>query len=185
MNSWIRPWMRPTPRCGGGGADEHDRLPDQPDEGRGAQPGPRARHAGDRGPDLAGPTGPGQRGGRPPGGRCGPAVDRVRPGGTGEPANRPGRGRDHSSRSASRRGAHARPGGGGSRLRGLSAINEPGVTKSGVARVLRLTAWVNDELLASSPADGLVVSTPTGSTAYSLSAGGAIVHPRLGGLIFQ
>src|SRR3990170_4439085 len=55
--------------------------------------------------------------------------------------------------------------------------------KSGGARVLRLTAWVNDELLASYPADGLVVSTPTGSTAYSLSAGAPIVHPRLEGLI--
>src|SRR3972149_1810267 len=67
----------------------------------------------------------------------------------------------------------------GMRLQRFLGLNDAVVTKSGVARVLRLTAWVNDELLASYPADGLVVSTPTGSTAYSLSAGGPIVHPRL------
>jgi len=67
----------------------------------------------------------------------------------------------------------------GMRLQRFLGLNDAVVTKSGVARVLRLTAWVNDELLASYPADGLVVSTPTGSTAYSLSAGGPIVHPRV------
>lgn len=67
----------------------------------------------------------------------------------------------------------------GVRLVRFLCLNEAVVAKRGVARVLRLTAYVNDELLASYPADGLIVSTPTGSTAYALSAGGPIVHPRV------
>jgi len=67
----------------------------------------------------------------------------------------------------------------GVRRAGFVGLNDAVVSKSGVARVLNLTAYVNDELLASYPADGLIVATPTGSTAYSLSAGGPIVHPRV------
>lgn len=67
----------------------------------------------------------------------------------------------------------------GVRLQRFLALNDAVVAKSGVARVLRLTAWVNDELLASYPADGLIIASPTGSTAYSLSAGGPVVHPRV------
>jgi NAD+ kinase len=67
----------------------------------------------------------------------------------------------------------------GVRLQRFVGLNDVVVTKSGVARVLRVSASVNDEPLASYPADGLVVSTPTGSTAYSLSAGGPIVHPKV------
>ena len=57
------------------------------------------------------------------------------------------------------------------------------VTKSGVARVLRLRVLVNGEHLASYPADGVIVATPTGSTAYSLSAGGPILHPNVDALV--
>src|SRR5256885_12212301 len=65
----------------------------------------------------------------------------------------------------------------------LLALNDAVVTKSGVARVLRLRVLVNGEHLASYPADGVIVATPTGSTAYSLSAGGPILHPNVDALV--
>jgi len=63
------------------------------------------------------------------------------------------------------------------------ALNDIVVSKTGAARVLRLRVSVNGEHLASYPADGVIVATPTGSTAYSLSAGGPILHPRVEALV--
>ncbi len=57
------------------------------------------------------------------------------------------------------------------------ALNDIVVGKSGSAKVINIDAWVNDEFLASFLADGLIVSTPTGSTAYSLATGGPVVTP--------
>ena len=59
------------------------------------------------------------------------------------------------------------------------ALNDVAVHKGGFARIVPLRVSVDDELIASYSADGVVISTPTGSTAYSLSAGGPVVVPTL------
>jgi NAD+ kinase len=64
-------------------------------------------------------------------------------------------------------------------VREFLALNDIVVTKSGYARLLRVETYVNDEHLSTHLSDGLIVATPTGSTAYSLSAGGPIVHPAV------
>lgn len=56
-------------------------------------------------------------------------------------------------------------------------LNDAVVAKSAIARILRLSIYVEGDLVAEMRADGLVISTPTGSTAYALAAGGPIVHP--------
>jgi len=58
------------------------------------------------------------------------------------------------------------------------ALNEMAVYKKYPFSMIRIQAYVNNEYLNSYWADGLIVATPTGSTAYSLSAGGPIVLPR-------
>ena len=57
----------------------------------------------------------------------------------------------------------------------LSALNEVVIDKSASSRVIRLSVYVNDDYLVSFPGDGLIISTPTGSTGYALAAGAPIV----------
>lgn len=59
------------------------------------------------------------------------------------------------------------------------ALNDIVVTKSGLARLIRLNLFVDDQLTAQYPADGIIISTSTGSTGYSLSAGGPIINPKI------
>lgn len=63
------------------------------------------------------------------------------------------------------------------------AINEVVVSRGATASMVELRAEVDGQFVANYRADGLIVASPTGSTAYSLSAGGPIMHPGLGGWV--
>lgn len=63
------------------------------------------------------------------------------------------------------------------------SLNEVAISQGAIARLLDVRTCVNDQILATFHADGLILSTPTGSTAYSLAAGGPVVHPRLDAMI--
>ncbi len=63
------------------------------------------------------------------------------------------------------------------------ALNDAVITKGGYARLMPIRVHVNQEHLATYRADGLIVATPTGSTAYSLSAGGPILSPTVRALV--
>jgi NAD+ kinase len=63
--------------------------------------------------------------------------------------------------------------------RSYFALNDVVVRKGGISRIVPFGLCLNDEQVAHIPADGICVATPTGSTAYFLSAGGAIISPQV------
>jgi NAD+ kinase len=63
------------------------------------------------------------------------------------------------------------------------ALNDVVVNRSGISGMVELAVRVNGSFMYNLRSDGLIVCTPTGSTAYALSAGGPILHPRVAGIL--
>jgi NAD+ kinase len=67
----------------------------------------------------------------------------------------------------------------------LNALNEIVMQRDVTARMMTFQVIVDGQVLTSYPADGVIISTPTGSTAYNLSAGGPILHPKVEALVLN
>jgi NAD+ kinase len=68
-------------------------------------------------------------------------------------------------------------------IKKFAALNDIVIGKGAFARLISLATYINDDYVITYSADGLVISTSTGSTAYSLSAGGPIVNPNINSMI--
>lgn len=62
-------------------------------------------------------------------------------------------------------------------------LNDAVINKGALARMIQCAIWVDGKEIATSRADGLIISTPTGSTAYSMAAGGPIIYPYIPAIV--
>ena len=62
-------------------------------------------------------------------------------------------------------------------------LNDVVINKSALARIIEIEAYLNQQFVNAFRADGLIVSTPTGSTAYNLSAGGPVIFPSMNAVV--
>ena len=65
----------------------------------------------------------------------------------------------------------------------FTVLNDAVISKDALARIIDIETYVNDEYLTTYKSDGLIFSTPTGSTGDSLAAGGPILHPSMKNII--
>jgi NAD+ kinase len=73
----------------------------------------------------------------------------------------------------------------GRRAARFLGLNEGVIISSGISKIVRLEAFLSHTYIGRYRADGIVIATPTGSTAYSLSAGGPILHPEMEAFILS
>jgi NAD+ kinase len=66
---------------------------------------------------------------------------------------------------------------------GFNALNDAVINKGAMARMIEMETFVNGSYVTTYRADGLIISTPTGSTAYNLAAGGPILYPTLSSIV--